>query len=50
MVAASLVILVGIWRGVGPEVILLRALVAAVVCGIVARSVRAALIHLAKAE
>lgn len=37
LLMASVVTLIGIWRDLSPEVILLRAAVAGTVCGILAR-------------
>lgn len=48
LLAASVIIVIGIWRGVGPETLLWRALVAGVVCGIVARVARAVLIRMSE--
>jgi hypothetical protein len=50
LIAASLTILVGVGRGLTPDVIMLRAALAGVVCGMVARLVRTALIRLADAK
>ena len=40
LLMASVVTLIGIWRDLSPEVILLRAAVAGVVCGVLARLAR----------